>query len=116
MQRIADALERLVPKVAPDYQKPLSAFKLFDWESIGATVIQSDQYGASIVEWGGKQYVRRSPANKFDPAIWFSRSSGETDAEGKTIYERLITFKDMAEPEAIPNKLLRAMSNRDEDF
>jgi hypothetical protein len=44
MQRIADALERIAPHAkAPDYQKPLAAFKAFNWVEIGAKVIQAAQ-------------------------------------------------------------------------
>lgn len=112
MQRIADALERIAPHAkAPDYQKPLGAFKAFNWDEIGAKVIQADSHGAAIVEWGGRQYMRRSPSNKYDPAIWFSRSTGETDSEGRTLYERLITFKDGVGIEPIPDRVNRAMSN-----
>ncbi|MFN6460805.1 MAG: single-stranded DNA-binding protein [Nostoc sp. DedVER02] len=92
--RIADALERIAPLTpkGPDYQYPIEAFPNFDWESIGAVVVQQDQYGAGVVSWGAKDWVRRSPANKYGAAIWFSRATGQDD-KGETTYERLITFK-----------------------
>ncbi|MGP1382994.1 MAG: single-stranded DNA-binding protein [Thainema sp.] len=94
MERIAIALERMAPDDgAPNLQKSIEEFKGFDWPSIGARVVQSDQYGPAIVEWGGKQFTRRSPQNKFSAAIWFSRSTGVKDSEGRPIYERLISFK-----------------------
>ena len=71
LERIAEAVERLAPAstAAPNYTYPLESFSSFDWASINATVVQSDQYGAAIVSWKGQQFVRRSPSNKFDPAI-----------------------------------------------
>jgi DdrB-like protein len=105
--RIADALERIAPATpkAPNYQYPIEAFPNFDWESIGAVVVQEDQYGAGVVSWGGKDWLRRSPANKYGAAIWFSRANGQDD-EGKAIYERLITFKPRnTSVEPIPQKV-----------
>lgn len=94
LERIATSLERMAPDAgAPNLQKPIDEFRGFDWGSIGAKVVQADQYGPAIVEWGGKQFTRRSPQNKFGAAIWFSRSTGDKDSEGRTIYERLISFK-----------------------
>jgi hypothetical protein len=110
LERIADTLERIAPTStkAPNYQYPLESFTTFDWTSIGATIVQSDQYGAAIVSWRGQQFVRRSPSNKFDPAIWFSRCVGKDDS-GENRYERLVTFKPLSkvEVEAIPEKVRR---------
>ncbi len=94
LERIAEAVERLAPAstAAPNYTYSLESFSSFDWASINTTVVQSDQYGAAIVSWKGKQFVRRSPSNKFDPAIWFSRCVGK-DENGENRYERLVTFK-----------------------
>lgn len=89
---------------APNYTRALTEFKSFDWNSIGASVIQRDDSGATIVRWGNHDYVRRSPANKFGEAIWFSRSVGR-DEQGHTTYERLITFKRMASAEALPQRV-----------
>ncbi|MBD2019395.1 hypothetical protein H6F43_04250 [Leptolyngbya sp. FACHB-36] len=111
LERIAVSLERMAPtdQKAPSWTKPLSDFLQFDWASIGATVVSMDDSGPSIVEWNGKQFYRRSPNNRFGEAIWFSRSIGEQDSEGKTIYERLVTFKLLTEVEPIPNKVNRAI-------
>jgi hypothetical protein len=110
LERIADTLERIAPTStkAPNYQYPLESFTTFDWTSIGATIVQNDQYGAAIVSWRGQQFVRRSPSNKFDPAIWFSRCVGKDDS-GENRYERLVTFKPLSkvEVEAIPEKVRR---------
>lgn len=110
LEKIADTLERIAPTStnAPNYQYPLESFTTFDWASIGAAIVQSDQYGPAIVNWRGQQYLRRSPSNKFDPAIWFSRCVGKDDS-GENRYERLVTFKPLSktEVEPVPDKVRR---------
>ncbi|MEI2582362.1 single-stranded DNA-binding protein [Scytonema sp. PRP1] len=106
LERMTAALERLAPRTAPNYQYSLESFRSFDWSAIGATVERKDQHGAAIVSWNGQQYIRRSPSNKFDPAIWFSRCTGKAE-DGSNAYERLITFKPIstAEVEPVPEKV-----------
>ncbi|NEP08756.1 MAG: hypothetical protein F6K14_00550 [Symploca sp. SIO2C1] len=100
--RIATALERQTPaQPAPNIQRPLSEFSKFDWKSIGAEVVKRDQYGAGVVIWEGKQYLRRSPENEFGASIWFARCVGK-DQDGRNKYERLITFKPMQEQKVKP--------------
>jgi len=105
-------LERLVAGVesrspVPSYMRPLAEFDGFDWGEIDATVVQTDDDGVAVIGWRGQWYTRRSPANKYDAAIWFSRAVGKED-DGTTRYERLITFKETAEPERLPVKVKRA--------
>jgi hypothetical protein len=76
---------------APNYQRPLSEYPIFDWPSIGATVLNRDEDGVTAVEWNGQVFTRRSPNNKFDAAVWFSRHLGQ-DADGNKRYARLIVF------------------------
>ena len=38
---------------------------------LGAEVIRKDQFGAAIVTWNGKQFIRRSPSNKFGVALCY---------------------------------------------
>ena len=83
-------------QVSPDYSYPFSAFDGFDWSSIGATVVSRDQYGASVVQWAGRQYIRRSKST-YGKEFWFSVS---VDGE----YKRLITFGKTAEVEPLSNK------------
>lgn len=108
LERLADTLTRLAPQntQAPNYQHPLESFASFDWGSIGATVTRSDRCGAAVVSWQGSLFVRRSPSNKFDPAIWFSRCTGKDD-NGSNQYERLVTFKPVSriEVEPVPDKV-----------
>jgi hypothetical protein len=46
---------------APNYQRLLSEYPMFDWSSIGATVLNRDGDGATSVEWNGQVFTRRSP-------------------------------------------------------
>lgn len=93
---------------APNYRRPLSDYRDFDWASIGATVLKEDRDGATEVEWNGQVFTRRSPQNTFEAAIWFSRSVGK-DSEGKNKYIRLITFKPPSESGPIGEKAKKAI-------
>lgn len=94
---------------APNYQYPLHRYTDFDWSSIGAEVTERDRNGDAVaVNWQGRTYTRRSPQNRFDPAIWYSRL---LDSEGdKARYERLVTFKDF-EVEPLPGKVADALQS-----
>jgi DdrB-like protein len=106
--QLLDRLVRIVEarQPAPAYLRGIDEFEQFDWSEIDAAVTQTDADGVAIVTWRGHQYVRRSPSNKFSPAIWFSRAVGKDDS-GENRYERLITFKELAEPEPLPNRVRR---------
>jgi hypothetical protein len=93
---------------APNYQRPLTEYADFDWPSIGATVLNRDDDGATVVEWNGQVFTRRSPNNKFDAAVWFSRCVGK-DADGNNRYARLISFKAASEAEPIAAKAKKAI-------
>ncbi|HKQ74619.1 MAG TPA: single-stranded DNA-binding protein [Blastocatellia bacterium] len=83
-----------------DIRKPIQEYTTFDWSSIAAEVTREDEDGPSIVRWNGKFYKRRSPSNKFEPSIWFSRCVGKRE-DGSNNYETLISFdviKDDVEP------------------
>ncbi len=110
LERIALALETLARAGAPaepNYIKPLGDYREFDWESIGASVVQADADGPTHLEWGGALWTRRSPSNKFSPAIWYSRASGK-DEEGNNKYLRLITFRPVGDAEPVPDKVAAA--------
>lgn len=109
MQRIVIALEVLSsaqPLKAPNYEMPLESWTGFNWESIGAIVQQTDDCGATVVSWRGQIFTRRSPSNRYDPAVWYSRCTGK-DERGKNQYERLITFKPLAQAEPVPERVSR---------
>ena len=46
---------------APNYQRLLGEYPTFDWNSIGATVLNRDGDGVTAVEWNGQVFTRRSP-------------------------------------------------------
>jgi ssDNA-binding DdrB-like protein len=93
---------------APNYRRPLSDYRDFDWASIDAILLKEDRDGATEVEWNGQLFTRRSPENKFDAAIWFSRCVGK-DADGNNKYVRLITFKAPSESGPIGAKAKKAI-------
>jgi len=110
LARIANALETLARASAseqpePNYIKPLADYTAFDWASIGASIVAADPDGPTHVEWNGALYTRRSPVNKFEPALWFSRAAGK-DAEGIIKYLRLITFREIKDADPINPKLV----------
>jgi hypothetical protein len=114
LERIAAAVESLArdgAPQAPNYVKPLGDYRQFDWSSIAASVVQQDADGPTHVEWGGYLWNRRSPANKFDPAIWYSRAQGR-DEQGNVTYLRLITFKPLKEPDPVPDKVAQAATRQ----
>jgi hypothetical protein len=110
LERIANVLEQ--PQGAPNYQASLEVFRQFDWTRIGAIVELQDADGVAVVTWHGNRFVRRSAANKFEPAIWFSRSIGK-DEGGNNRYERLITFKTLGQVEPLPDKVRRIQGVQD---
>jgi DdrB-like protein len=93
---------------APNYQRPLSEYLTFDWSSINATVLNRDDDGATSVEWNGQVFTRRSPSNKFDAAVWFSRHLGQ-DSDGNKRYARLIFFRALNDAEPIAAKAKKAI-------
>ncbi len=92
LERIAVALERLAEPdpTQPRHVKPLSEYAEFDWDTIGATIIKRDRYGAAVVEQGGKLYYRRSKSD-FGEDIWYSHGLG-VDEQGRKRYATLIKF------------------------
>ena len=105
-ERIIDRLDRLVENketTEPELEKSLSEYKNFDWKTIGAKVIETDMDGVALVEWRGKIYRRRSPDNKFSPAIWYSRKEGDE-------YKKLITFKTLGSTEPLGRKVINQLN------
>jgi hypothetical protein len=91
------------------HTKRIEEYPTFDWEAFGAKVVERDDDGVCLVEFKGEIYSRRSPQNKFAPAIWFSRSDGK-DEDGNTKYVKLVIFKKFDfEPEPIPAKARQYM-------
>lgn len=116
LDRIAAALEALAQSGAPqepNWRYPLAAYAQFDWASIGARVVQRDDYGVSAVSWNGHMWTRRSGAGKYGKAIWFSRPAGQ-DEDG-TNYLRLVTFKDLSPAEALPESVAGELKHAPQD-
>lgn len=105
LMRLVVAVEALATPEEPNYRYALADFARFDWDEIGATITQKDNYGVSAVQWGGHMWTRRSGDGKYGKAIWFSRPSGQ-DEDG-TNYLRLVTFKDLSPAEPVPGGVVR---------
>lgn len=113
LERIAVALEKLARGNEPEelnYVKPIDDYRAFAWEGIGASIVQQDADGPTHVEQGGFLWTRRSPQNKFEPAIWFSRPNGKDD-DGNVRYLRLITFRTIKDADPLPRKAAEAAHN-----
>lgn len=105
--RIADALEAQHVEDDQTITMTLGDFKTFDWASIGARVLNSDESGTAQVWHEGKVYTRRTN-DKFGTEIWFSRGNGK-NADGTAKYHRLITFKAIAPAEPMGRKTEQAL-------
>lgn len=94
VNRIADAMEAHQAQDADEDQTivmPLSDYKAFDWATIGARVIYSDDDGVAAVQGAdGKIYSRRNKAD-FGNDVWYARGAGK-DKDGKAKYKALIRF------------------------
>jgi hypothetical protein len=103
-------LKAIAASNPPNWQRPLRAYKTFDWSKLGATVLSSDQHGATQISWCGHVYSRRAGENKkFGAAIWFSRGNGRGE-DGEASYVRLITFKNSeVRVEPLPDYVARAL-------
>ena len=98
-------LQLMADRPPPDYQYDLARFPNFNWNAIGATVVERDRYGAAAVAWGGHTYTQRAPQNKFADAIWFSRCTGKGE-DGVNVYQRLVTFKrGLSKAEPLPERV-----------
>lgn len=92
---------------APGHRARLVDYPTYPWERIGAEVIASDEYGATIVSWQGHSYRRRTHP-KYGTHIWFSRGAGR-DEEGNAHYERLITFGADEDVEDLPRGVVELL-------
>jgi len=95
LKKQTDLLNQILAQhgeASPNYRRKMAAYQTFDWASIGAEVVTSDQHGVNVVLWNNHQFIRRSGTGKFGNGIWFSRATGQ--GENGTEYARLITFKD----------------------
>jgi hypothetical protein len=112
--RIADALERqnaAAAEAAADdtLTFTISDYKTFDWSSIGATVVQRDADGVSLIRAANGKLAKRRSNDKFGTEIWFSYSTGKS-ADGTPQYQRVIEFREIAPPEPLGRKTEQALS------
>lgn len=78
---------------SPNYRRRLAEFDRFNWSSIGATVIASDERGPADVEWRSHRFDRVE-GDKFEGHfIIFSRPAPGWTTENKKYYT-LIRFAD----------------------
>ena len=119
LDRIATALEVIsknglagaapvVATTSPDYQRGLADYIDFDWSSIDARVMVSDEHGPTQVEWNNIIFTRRAPDNKYGRDIWYSHYVS-TDDQGNKKYDWLISFKQAAEVDPLPKKVQNEM-------
>ena len=109
LKELLIVLKSIAGNNPPSWQRPLKNYKDFDWAKIGATAISHDEHGATKVVWCGHVYTRRSGENrKYGAAIWFSRANGKGEGD-ETNYLKLITFKDSAEAESLPDYVVRSL-------
>lgn len=108
LSEIKVMLRAIASQAPPNWQRSLKAYPKFDWAAIGATVVRSDDHGATVVQWCGHAYIRRAGENKkFGACIWFSRAIGKDGDEA--VYGRLITFKDLSHAEPLPAYVVNAL-------
>ena len=101
---IARSLKHIQRELAtkdPNYKFRMGDYGAqFNWESIGATIEEADNRGATIVRKDGFVFTRRHGSGKYGTAIWFSRPNGKDEA-GEVKYMRLCTFKDYTKAEKL---------------
>ncbi len=90
----------------PGYRRQLTEYARFDWNSIGAVVLDRDESGPTKVEWGGHQWLRRhANQSKYGSAIWYSR---HVSGSGENVkYYELIKFVDKMDVEKMPVSMPR---------
>lgn len=109
LKELLSTMKAIASTNPPNWRRPLSSYKNFNWEQIGAKTIRTDDDGVSDVLWCGHIYTRRSGSNaKFGAAIWFSRATGKGD-DDEAQYLKLITFKNTAPAEPLPDYVAKAI-------
>lgn len=106
--RIAQALEA---QAEPEDEKltfPLSDYATFDWAGIGATVVQRDADGVSVIRAANGKMCKRRSNDKFGTEIWFSSCTGK-GADGTPTYARVIEFRQVQPPEPLGRKTEQAV-------
>lgn len=108
LTRIAVALEAQADDADETMTFPLSDFASFAWSSIGASPVQRDSDGVSVIRTAAGRLAKRRSNDKFGTEIWFSYSDGK-DADGTPKYRRVIEFKEIKAPEPLGRKTEQAV-------
>lgn len=87
---------------------PLSDFAALPWSTIGATIVQRDSDGVSIVRTANGRMAKRRSNDKFGTEVWFSYSDGKDD-RGENRYVKVIVFRNVAPPEPLGRKTEQAV-------
>lgn len=108
LTRIAVALEAQREPEEDVLEFPLSDFAAFPWSTIGATIVQRDADGVSIIRTAAGKMAKRRSNDKFGTEVWFSYSDGK-DERGENRYRKVIVFRNVAPPEPLGRKTEQAV-------
>ncbi len=110
-ERVLTALEaRQQPIAGGTFEASLANFKTFDWSSIGASVVETDEDGVSMIRAANGKICKRRTNDKFGTEIWFSYPDGKKE-DGTPDYKRVIEFREIDAPEPIGRKTMAALSS-----
>jgi hypothetical protein len=109
--RVLRAIETARPAITGEtMEAALATFKTFDWSSIGATVIETDEDGVSMIRAANGKICKRRSNDKFGTEIWFSYPNGRKE-DGTPDYKRVIEFRELDAPEPLGRKTMAALSS-----
>lgn len=107
--RIAAALEAQREPEPETLEYPLSQLKGFDWASIGASVVATDEDGVSVIRTAEGKFAKRRSNDKFGVEVWFSYATGKKP-DGTNLYRKVIEFKDSKPAEPLGRKTAQALA------
>ena len=108
LTRIAIALEAQAEPDDDTLTVPLSEFAGFPWSTIGATIVQRDADGVSVIRTANGKMAKRRSNDKFGTEVWFSYSDGK-DTKGENRYHKVVEFRNVAPPEPLGRKTEQAV-------
>lgn len=108
LTRIAVALEAQQEPEDDTLTFPLSDFSAFAWTKIGATIVDRDSDGVSIIRTANGKMAKRRSNDKFGTEIWFSYADGKAP-DGTNKYRKVVEFRNVAPPEPLGRKTEQAV-------
>ena len=108
LTRIAVALEAQQEPEDDTLTFPLSDFAAFAWTKIGATIVDRDSDGVSIIRTANGKMAKRRSNDKFGTEIWFSYADGKAP-DGTNKYRKVVEFRNVAPPEPLGRKTEQAV-------